>query len=76
MKFIGLLYMSSKSKVSINSKVVKKTTLIIQLDEDLKNSFQELCKAQDMNCSQTLRKFMKASVEAYKREKLNVLRNR
>jgi predicted regulator of amino acid metabolism with ACT domain len=68
--------MSSKSKVSINSKVVKKTTLIIQLDEDLKNSFQELCKAQDMNCSQTLRKFMKASVEVYKREKLNILRNK
>jgi predicted regulator of amino acid metabolism with ACT domain len=68
--------MSSKSKVSINSKIVKKTTLIIQLDEDLKNSFQELCKAQDMNCSQTLRRFMKASVESYKREKLNILRNR
>ena len=68
--------MSSKSKVSINSKVVKKTTLIIQLDEDLKNSFQELCKAQDMNCSQTLTKFIKASVEVYKRQKLNILRNK
>lgn len=68
--------MSSKSKVSTNPKIVKKTNLIIQLDEHLKNSFQALCKAQDMNCSQTLRKFMKASVEAHKREKLNVLINR
>lgn len=76
MKFIGLLYMSSKSKVSTSPKIVKKTNLIIQLDEDLKNSFQELCKSRDMNCSQTLRKFMKSSVEAYKLEKLNVLRNR
>lgn len=68
--------MSSKSKVLTNSKNVKKTNLIIQLDEDLKKSFQDLCKAQDMNCSQTLRKFMKVSVDAYNREKLNVLRNR
>ena len=68
--------MSSKSKVLTNSKNVKKTNLIIQLDEDLKKSFQNLCKAQDMNCSQTLRKFMKVSVDAYNREKLNVLRNR
>ena len=68
--------MSSKSKVLTNSKNVKKTNLIIQLDGDLKKSFQDLCKAQDMNCSQTLRKFMKVSVDAYNREKLNVLRNR
>ena len=68
--------MPSKSKVLTNSKNVKKTNLIIQLDEDLKKSFQDLCKAQDMNCSQTLRKFMKVSVDAYNREKLNVLRNR
>ena len=68
--------MSSKIKVPTNSKKVKKTNLIIQLDEDLKKSFQDLCKAQDMNCSQTLRKFMKVSVDAYNREKLNVLRNR
>ena len=68
--------MSSKSKVLTNSKNVKKTNLIIQLDEDLKKSFQNLCEAQDMNCSQTLRKFMKVSVDAYNREKLNVLRNR
>ena len=68
--------MSSKSKVLTNSKNVKKTNLIIQLDEDLKKSFQDLCKAQDMNCSKTLRKFLKVSVDAYNREKLNVLRNR
>ncbi len=68
--------MSSKSKVSINPKLVKKTNLIIQLDENLKKDFQELCRSQDVSCSQTLRKFIKASVEAYKREKLNVLRNR
>ena len=50
----------------------KKTNLIIQLDSDLKSSFQELCRSQDINCSQALRKFMKSSVEAYKREKLKV----
>ena len=68
--------MSTKNKVNQSPKVSKKTNLIIQLDKDLKKSFQDLCKAQDMNCSQTLRKFMKVSVDAYNREKLNVLRNR
>ena len=68
--------MSSKNKVSSIPKIVKKTNLIIQLDEDLKKSFQELCKDQDLSCSHVLRKFMKASLEAYKRDKLNVLRNR
>lgn len=68
--------MSAKKKISQSSKVLKKTNLIIQLDDDLKKSFQEVCKAQDITCSQALRKFMKASVEAYKREKLNVYRNR
>lgn len=68
--------MSSKNKVSSISKVVKKTNLIIQLDEKLKKDFQELCRSQDVSCSQTLRKFMKASVESYRHEMLNVLRNR
>lgn len=65
---MGLLYMSDSSKKT----ATKKTNLIIQLDSDLKSSFQELCRSQDINCSQALRKFMKSSVEAYKREKLKV----
>ena len=64
---MGLLYMSDSRK-----KQQQKTNLIIQLDSDLKSSFQELCRSQDINCSQALRKFMKSSVEAYKREKLKV----
>ena len=64
---MGLLYMSDSRKTA-----TKKTNLIIQLDSDLKSSFQELCRSQDINCSQALRKFMKSSVEAYKREKLKV----
>ena len=68
--------MSAKKKSSNPSKVVEKTNLIIQLDLDLKKSFQELCKSQDMSCSQAIRKFMKSSVEAYRREKLNVYKNR
>lgn len=74
--FIGLLYMVVKKKIPQPQKVDKKTTLIIQLDESLKKDFQELCKAQDMNCSQTLRRFMKTAVDSYKREKLNVYKNR
>lgn len=65
---MGLLYMSDSSKKT----ATKKTNLIIQLDSDLKSSFQELCRSQDINCSQALRKFMKSSVDAYKREKLKV----
>lgn len=65
---MGLLYMSDSSKKT----ATKKTNLIIQLDSDLKSSFQELCRSQDINCSQALRKFIKSSVEAYKREKLKV----
>ena len=65
---MGLLYMSDSRK----KQQQKKTNLIIQLDSDLKSSFQELCRSQDINCSQALRKFMKSSVEAYKREKLKV----
>ena len=49
----------------------KKTNLIIQLDSDLKVHFRNFV-SQDINCSQALRKFMKSSVEAYKREKLKV----
>ena len=66
--------MSSKNKISQSSKSKNKVNLIIQLDESLKKDFQALCKAQDMNCSQTLRKFMKSTIDAYKRDKLNVLR--
>ena len=65
---MGLLYMSDSSKKT----ATKKTNLIIQLDSDLKSSFQELCRSQDINCSQALRKFIKSSVEVYKREKLKV----
>jgi hypothetical protein len=67
--------MTAKKKPSQQSKVDKKTTLIIQLDESLKKDFQALCKAQDMNCSQTLRKFMKSAVDSYKRNNLNVFKN-
>ena len=64
---MGLLYMSDSRK-----KQQQKTNLIIQLDSDLKSSFQELCRSQDINCSQALRKFIKSSVDVYKREKLKV----
>ena len=66
--------MSSKNKVSSIPKVVKKTNLIIQLDESLKKDFQDLCRSQDMSCSQSIRKFMKAAVDVYKRDNLNVFR--
>lgn len=66
--------MSSQKNKSKPLKPVKKTTLIIQLDEDLKESFQALCKSQDMNCSQVLRKFIRASVDSYKNNNLNVFR--
>ena len=65
---MGLLYMSDSRKKT----ATKKTNLIIQLDSDLKSSFQELCRSQDINCSQALRKFIKSSVDVYKREKLKV----
>lgn len=68
--------MTTKKKITQPQKIEKKTTLIIQLDESLKNDFQALCKAQDMNCSQTIRRFMKTAVDSYKREKLNVYKNR
>lgn len=51
----------------------KKTNLIIQLDDDLKKDFQKVCSAQDMNCSQVLRRFMRTSIDSYKRQNLNVL---
>ena len=69
---MGLLYMSDSRKKTSS----KKTNLIIQLDSDLKSSFQELCRSQDINCSQALRKFMKSSVEAYKRENLKVYKKK
>lgn len=68
--------MLTKKKIPHPQENNKKTTLIIQLDESLKKDFQALCKAQDMNCSQTIRKFMKSAVDSYKREKLNVYKNR
>lgn len=68
--------MSIKNKVSQSPKVLKKTNLIIQLDADLKKSFQELCKSKDMNCSQSIRQFMKHAVDTYKREKLNIYKNK
>jgi antitoxin component of RelBE/YafQ-DinJ toxin-antitoxin module len=67
--------MSSKNKISQSTKQSKKVNLIIQLDDDLKKEFQALCRSQDMNCSQTIRRFMKSTIDAYKRDKLNVLRN-
>ena len=67
---MGLLYMSDSREKKNSNK--KKTNLIIQLDSDLKSSFQELCRSQDINCSQALRKFIKSSVDVYKREKLKV----
>lgn len=67
--------MTTKKKNTQPQKIEKKTTLIIQLDESLKNDFHALCKSQDMNCSQTIRRFMKTAVDSYKREKLNVYKN-
>lgn len=66
--------MSSQKNKSKPLKPVEKTTLIIQLDTDLKESFQLLCKSQDMNCSQVLRRFMKTSVDSYKKNNLNFFR--
>ena len=68
--------MTTNKKNTQPQKIEKKTTLIIQLDESLKNDFHALCKAQDMNCSQAIRRFMKTAVDSYKREKLNVHKNR
>lgn len=47
----------------------KKTTLIIQLDEDLKKKFQELCKSKDLTCSSAIRQSIRRSVEMYEEEK-------
>jgi len=62
--------MSAKKSALAKKKVVQKTTLIIQLDDDLKKKFQELCKKNDVTCSQAIRRFIKTSVESYKSEQL------
>lgn len=54
--------MSSKKAKNLIELAPKKTTLLIQLDEDLKKQFQQVCKQQDMSCSQVIRKFMAQSV--------------
>lgn len=42
-----------------------KTTLLIQLDLDLKKSFQAVCDSQDQNASQVLRQFMRDYVKKH-----------
>ncbi len=42
-----------------------KTTLLIQLDLDLKKSFQFVCDSQDQNASQVLRQFMRDYVKKH-----------
>lgn len=37
----------------------KKTTLLIQLDADLKDSFKSVCKMQDTDVSKEIRAFMR-----------------
>lgn len=41
----------------------KKTTMLIQLDEDLKKEFQAYCKENDFNCSQVLRKLIRIHIQ-------------
>ncbi|MFY2514022.1 hypothetical protein ACNJ69_18440 [Acinetobacter soli] len=62
--------MSTKKSSLPKKKVVQKTTMIIQLDDDLKEKFQDLCKKNDVTCSQAIRRFMKHSVENYRSEQL------
>ena len=42
----------------------KKTTMLIQLDEDLKKQFQESCKKNDFTCSQVLRKLIRLHLQS------------
>lgn len=39
-----------------------KTTLLIKLDKDLKESFQQVCKMQDTDISKEIRAFMREYV--------------
>lgn len=50
--------MSNKVRKGYSKPAPVKTTMIIQLDDDLKKDFQKFCKNNDMTCSQVLRKFM------------------
>lgn len=51
-------------------KVPKKTTMLIQLDADLKRQFQQLCKSEETTSSQAIRRYMKMSLLNYKNEQM------
>ena len=43
----------------------QKTTLIIKLDKDLKDSFQDVCKMRDSDASKEMRNFMREYIKKY-----------
>ena len=43
----------------------KKTTFLVKLDEDLKASFQAICKARDTDASKEVRAFMREYVRKH-----------
>lgn len=58
-----------KSNLNIQqpkNNVPKKTTMLIQLDEDLKKQFQAYCKENDFNCSQFLRRLIRMHINVKK----------
>ena len=48
----------------------KKTSLLIQLESDLKQSFASVCASQDQTVSQVLRKFMRDYIKTHAQQDL------
>lgn len=48
----------------------KKTSLLIQLESDLKQSFASVCSSQDQSVSQVLRKLMRDYIKTHAQQDL------